>query len=134
MDLDYIYQKYELHHSNIILCGDFNLHHPEMSLINTTNYPKNDLKEYELLVKVMMKYNLNIINKPNVPTYINNNQHSQNKSVLDLSIISTGLKNNYYDWNIIPLKGSDHVPILLQFYNPIKNFGSIHNNNQHKKI
>ena len=59
---------------------------------------------------------MEIINKAEIPTYYGKKDNKLTPSVLDLSIASKSLINEYYEWDTLELLGSDHTAILSSFY------------------
>ena len=117
LDIKYIYQNYpNIKIKTIFICGDFNIHHPNISLSSTNHYSKIDINEFDILSDIMVKYNLHIINHKEVPTYDTNYNGKRTQSVLDLSIASQDLIQQHYEWCTLDMAGSDHKPILSTFY------------------
>ena len=139
LDLKHILSQYPAQYVGyIFIAGDFNIKHPNISLSTVSEFPATDINEYEYLSQILVKYNLEIINIPEIPTYYAVQEDQIISSVLDLSIASVGLVDNYYEWETLDISGSDHKAILSTFYlskqqqNNLTHFRN--NNNNSNKI
>ena len=72
------------------ICGDFNIHHPTISLPTHINYSNEDAKQYQSLEEILLKYNMSIINDFEQPTF----QTTRNDKPIS-SILVVGDLTNY---------------------------------------
>ena len=117
LDLKYIQNlRPQIKMDSIILCEDFNISHPDVSLSTKQSYNNNHIKEYDALSDICNKYKLTIINKKEEPTHIHKHNGEITVGVVDLTIVSNELIQKHYEWDVLSLEGSDHLPVISQFY------------------
>jgi ribonuclease HI len=87
--------------SNLLLVGDFNLHHNWWN--PRTEYNSPNSVEF---VNWIENQDFNLINKPGKGTFFR--PHMNQESILDLTFATPNLANKINNWLIIPNLGSDH--------------------------
>ena len=102
---------------HIVVCGDFNTHHPAWSLSNRPqSIPSTAHAEYDALSDILQKHRLNLLNTADVPTRSRPvSGRDPETAVLDLTFASDELLRNYSLWQTLPLRGSDHFAVLCAF-------------------
>lgn len=89
-----------------LVLGDFNLHHHWWDPLCTDNSSKS-----EDFISWVQTQRLELLNDAGVGTYFRPNMTRE--SVLDLSFASEDLAPIVEDWQVLPMAGSDHHPILF---------------------
>ena len=107
-DLTYILSNNSVRIKYIIICGDFNIKHSTLCPLQFNHYRNVDFVEYERLIAILNKYNLEIINNDNNPTHCKGNK-------LDLIIASKELYNKQHSYHTLNIHCSDHFPLLSVF-------------------
>src|ERR1700709_412874 len=96
--------------SNLLVLGDFNLHHAWWDpLTNTTTPGSKEFIDWTELKS------LELLNEPGIGTFYRPNLIRE--SVLDLSLATPILANKVQNWSITPSLGSDHFGITFNIKN-----------------
>ena len=89
-----------------LVLGDFNLHHHWWDPLCTDNSAKS-----EDFISWVHTQRLELLNDPGIGTYFR--PKMKKESVLDLSFATEDLVPIVEDWQVLPMAGSDHHPILF---------------------
>lgn len=100
-----------LNHEHLIVCGDFNCHHPEWGGYFSTVGDR--------LLSTINELGLHILNDPSQPTYFCHSDEHRN-SVLDLTIVSPSMRALVAKWTTCDDNISDHCPVLTEFHIPLR--------------
>ena len=114
-DLTQIIRNENLKDPDIVICGDFNIHHPYYKYSAHNPYNINDIHEVQNLISLFTKYNIQIMNENTQYTFQYPKNRTTKHSTLDFTLASQRVAKNGFFWHTLPLDGSDHCPIQFIF-------------------